>query len=769
MDGIFKSACVAALSLFPTLAFGGSFTDGGYWDSRFNTISSRAIVDVAADDSRRLLVWGQSLPVAVPLPGSVMVARWDGLRWDVLAKGGVPPNTVLARGEQIYAAGKFTSMNGVPAANIAEFRNGVWSPLAEGVNSTVNSIAVLGTNLLAGGSFTQAGSVAAPFVAKWNGTEWSAVGTGITGIVSRIATSADDAVAAWTTGVAVAISRLNGADWERMGTFAMKDGSAANVRAVLWTSAGLFAGGHFNAVDGQNVTNVARWDGTNWKQWAAGRLEGQVESFAAIGSRIFASGDLVEKQVGATNRFALAEVRESDFTKELNGEAKFGRTVTASGSELFVVTQPFLSSLSGTEQNFFTDTFGLIWHHNGDDWGLVSNIPQFLPGFHEIAESPEGLVGTVTRRVGFLTNPLIWTGKQFALTEVEPPADGGRIEMQYLMVEWNSAVYAQATKFKSGEPARDLLMSLTNRVWHSATLPLDGQITALGLYNGKIAAVVRTVDTVEHWNVWLWDGVAWTPIGGDFDGFMQAIATFKGELYVGGSAANSGGMPVNRLARFDGSNWSGVDGGVTAATEPKITRLTADGEKLYVGGFFQSAGGFGATNLATWDGVKWQPIPGFTNGAVSTLALSEEGLLAVGGNFRYVDGLDAGGVAIWNGSEWSTLGTNVVKSTGLNLGRALWRGRDLFVAGSFTSFDGILSQTFGIWHHPGLLLNIQFAGDSSDISIETTGAAPRDFMLEETSDFVNWAPLGSNSLGNNRPWIVNATSPNRFIRAKAVN
>lgn len=769
MQGVLRTVRVVVLAFISSASLAQSFTNGGYWDSRFNTMSSRPTVDVLADDSRRLLVWGQNLPVSVPLPGTVAVARWDGLRWEVLAKSPVPPITMIARGDQLYAAGKFSSMNGVPAANIAEFRNGLWAPLAEGLNSTANSIALLGTNLLAGGLFTQAGSVPARYIAKWNGTTWSAMGTAITGGVSRLATSSQSAYAAWTSGSNTAISIFNGADWDRIGTFSMKDGSLANVRALMWTSAGLFAGGHFNSVNGQDGTNIARWDGTNWQQWAGGALDGQVENFASIGSRIFASGDLLEKFAASTNRFALAEVREFDFTKELNGEAKLGRTVTSGGSELFVATQPFLPSLSGTEQNFFTDTFGLIWHHNGDEWGLVSNIPQFLPNFREIADSPEGLVATVTRRVGFLTNPLIWNGARFALTEVEPPVDGGRIEMQYQLVNWNSRLYAQATKFKTAEPARDLLMSLTNGVWRSASLPLDGQITALGLYKDKIAAALRTVDASEHWNIWLWDGSQWTSIGGDFDGFIGAIATFQGELYVGGTAVNSGALQVNRIARYDGTNWSAVGKGVTAATDPRILKLTASDEKLYVAGFFQQAGSGAATNLATWNGLQWAPIPGIVNGAVAAIALSKDGFLAVGGNFRYVDGLDTGGIAIWNGSQWATVGTNAVNSAGLTNVRLLWRGHDLFAAGSFTSFDGILSQNFGVWHHPGLLLNTKLFAAPSTLQIETTGGAPREFSLETTPDFLNWLPLQLNALANSRPWFINVTNPHQFIRAKGTN
>lgn len=765
MKALLHFCAILALALIPAWA-GTTPTDGGYWDSRFNTMSSRATVDVTADDNRRLLVWGQSLPVASPLPGNTSVARWDGRKWEVLAKT-VVPAVVVARGNQVFAGGKFSSINGVAATNIAVLENGAWAPLAEGVNSNVTSIAFLGTNLIAGGSFTRAGSVTTPSIALWNGAAWSAMGAGLTVVVSRVATSIDTAYAAWTSGSNTVISLWNGSDWQQLGMFSMSDGSAANVRALRFVEGALFAGGRFNSLDGQAITNIARWDGAAWTQWAGSKIQGQVESFTSAASKIYASGDLVEVTETATNRFALAQIREGDFTKELNGEAKFGRTTASIGSEVFVVTQPFLPPLVATEQNFFYDTSGLIWHFSGDAWGLVSNIPQSLPVFREMADSPEGLIAAVTPHLGVI-NPLVWTGNRFEVTTIEPQPAGARLEIKNLLVQKGASVYAQATQFKSGEPSRDLLVCLSNRVWRAATLPIDGQFTALGLYNEKIAASVRTVDTTDHWNIWLWDGAQWTNIGGDFNGIIISIASFNGELYAAGRPLHSGTTPINRLARFDGTKWISVGNGIAGPVEPLVVQLLPVADRLYVGGIFEQAGGIQATNLATWDGTNWQPVPGLTNGAIMTMAASSDGLIAIGGSFRYIAGLDAGGVAFLDGAQWSTLGTNISGSNGFNVIDLLWRDHDLFAGGSFNSFNGTLSQNFGIWHHPGVVLASRFSTNGY-MTVTTTGAVPNSFSLEETTDFSTWTSLGESSIGNDRPWIIAPANARGFVRAKLGN
>jgi hypothetical protein len=219
------------------------------------------------------------------------------------------------------------------------------------------------------------------------------------------------------------------------------------------------------------------------------------------------------------------------------------------------------------------------------------------------------------------------------------------------------------------------------------------------------------------------------------------------------------------LARFNGTTWNSVGDGVTAPFDPLIITLVSDDRKLYVGGFFQQASGIQATNLATWDGTNWAAMPGLTNGDIKTIAFSADGLLAVAGSFRYIDGLDAGGIALWDGSHWTTLGTNVGQITGLNIIRLLWRGHDLFAAGSFTSFDGILSQNFGIWHHPGVILNVR-PTPPSVLSVTTTGAVPKDFSLEATDDFITWSSLGTPAIGNDRPWALNPAKTREFVRAR---
>ena len=135
----------------------------------------------------------------------------------------------------------------------------------------------------------------------------------------------------------------------------------------------------------------------------------------------------------------------------------------------------------------------------------------------------------------------------------------------------------------------------------------------------------------------------WEYVGGGTDNTVYTLAFDADTLYAGGSFNTAGGTAARQVARFDPTTaqWSSVGGGVTqSGGGPVVYTLTfgPDGD-LYVGGAFNEIDGLAANNLARWDGTSWSGVGGGVTGttggstAVTALVFDGGGNLYVGGSF----------------------------------------------------------------------------------------------------------------------------------------
>ncbi|MBM4112703.1 MAG: hypothetical protein FJ253_04910 [Phycisphaerae bacterium] len=215
-------------------------------------------------------------------------------------------------------------------------------------------------------------------------------------------------------------------------------------------------------------------------------------------------------------------------------------------------------------------------------------------------------------------------------------------------------------------------------------------------------------------NVARWNGSSWSAMGNGLDGSVFTFAAYddgSGDgpaLYTGGWFTKSGATVVNRIARWNGSEWTpvgeGVDSGVHALAVWDDGR--GRGPSLYVGGFFSNAGREFAQNIARWDGANWSALPLQIAGAVQSLAVHDDGtgggkqLYAGGGMFIPVGAaFPFAGVAKWDGAEWSLLqgGTDnvVFRVFGTTSGSAV--GNALYAGGSFLAVAGLPAKFMARW------------------------------------------------------------------------
>jgi PKD repeat protein len=199
-----------------------------------------------------------------------------------------------------------------------------------------------------------------------------------------------------------------------------------------------------------------------------------------------------------------------------------------------------------------------------------------------------------------------------------------------------------------------------------------------------------------------WNGSGWRPmpasgegISGDLDAYhaVVALAWAGTNLYAGGDFTVAGGVVANHVAKWDGTEWSGLGSGTNGGNaNGPVSAVAWDGTNLYAGGYFRTAGGVAANYIAKWDGSEWSALGTGLDDCVNDLTCGGGNLYA-GGAFTTAGGVSASYIAKWNGSEWSALGAGLEDG----VSAMAWDGANLYVGGWFTSAGGVPANHIAKW------------------------------------------------------------------------
>jgi trimeric autotransporter adhesin len=204
---------------------------------------------------------------------------------------------------------------------------------------------------------------------------------------------------------------------------------------------------------------------------------------------------------------------------------------------------------------------------------------------------------------------------------------------------------------------------------------------------------------------------SWQLLGGELTngvgGPVYALATFAGNLYVGGTFESAGGLSASGIARWDiqRRRWSSLGGGVASVENTwvypgHVYAIAADSHSVFVGGMFLMADADTVGNLARWDiaSQSWSAAcksdVNRTNGVINALAL-DGGSLYVGGTFTQVADIVASRVARWDLVEnaWHPMGAGL---NGPVLALNSYGGR-IVAAGSFAASGAAPARNIAEW------------------------------------------------------------------------
>jgi hypothetical protein len=589
-------------------------------------------------------------------------------------------------GPRLVVGGSFSLAGDLRVDGIAAFdpATGQWSPLP-GLLGQVLSLAVLPNGLLIAGGLFATPAPSGTVLQVWTGTAWTAAIPQPNAIaVDALAVSPNgELYAACATGFGVELQQFVSGGWQLVGTAAAGAlTSILSIEALAFdTNGDLLIGGAFGAIDSVAAAGVARWNGSSWSAIGSG-VDGAVHDLLVTSSgALFASG-----------MFAVGSPPVAANVAQWNGSSW---QALGSGTQSTVL--PFYAGAYALAESagsvVAAGQFDLaggvpafkVAQWNGSVWSAMGGgIEQY--GAFGAPSSVQALHRTSS-------------GALFAVGDFRTV--GGRDGVG--LARWSGSTWAPARAVGVGNGTTAVHRTLTGEVYLGGSfLDIDGVVC-----NG----IARRV------------GNGWQPLGSGIDdpfGIGPAVTTVcslpSGDVVVGGGFPSAGGVPAPALAIWNGTNWSSLGSGLanSAGSQPWVQALHVAGNgDLYVAGSFDLAGGVAVDSVARWNGSQWSAVgSGLGPALLSAVASSPIGEVYIAGLFATGGSFQNGRIAVAVGGSWQTIGT----ANGPVFDLVVLPGGALLAAGAFQSIDGQLVGCVARWSG-GVWAPLGGLGTTSSISM----------------------------------------------------
>src|SRR4051812_32090434 len=361
-------------------------------------------------------------------------------------------------------------------------------------------------------------------------------------------------------------------------------------------------------------------------------------------------------------------------TGDENWDARFEQPISTHGSVSHMVVSDKRLYVAGSFIKAGGDSATNIAKWDGTNWSALGS----------------GLNGTIRSLSASGSN--VYVSGNFVL-----PGRGS-----FGLISWNGAAWTGVdagdfsgsivTAYRNGVCSNLLYMEGTNRtLLGEVTNGWISTVAAAGdnLYVGGIFASINGLPIT---NMARWDGTNWSGLGGGIDYSVSNYSSFfrlaadDTALYAAGRFTNLSGVSVTNIAKWDGTNWSGLGPGLSFPTNEPIWAFAVSGQNVYAFGRFGSDQA-NSWNLAHWHGGEWTMIPWKTYPPVAMAA--DAGGLYVGEKFTSLGDKSVNGIGYWTGTEWDDLAGGLV-DTGSIETMAL-HGNDVIVGGNFYSVGGLFA------------------------------------------------------------------------------
>jgi hypothetical protein len=234
----------------------------------------------------------------------------------------------------------------------------------------------------------------------------------------------------------------------------------------------------------------------------------------------------------------------------------------------------------------------------------------------------------------------------------------------------------------------------TNELGAFSMATFRGQLVVGGDFTNAANPALR--------NIALYDGQEWQPLGGGLAHAAEGLAANDHFLYASYRANDFESQPRYAVARWDGTNWVQLGTNLFAADFIQRIFLGPD-DTVYAIGSISTVGNQTVAGLARWNGQRWEPLfSGTFNGLSGYTGTAygfaeHQGQIYLGGIFKAAGDLVSEGVARWDGSRWNEVGSGGQGEMPSQVRTLVSSGPRLFAGGGFTNMGGAAAANTAAW------------------------------------------------------------------------
>ncbi len=270
------------------------------------------------------------------------------------------------------------------------------------------------------------------------------------------------------------------------------------------------------------------------------------------------------------------------------------------------------------------------------------------------------------------------------------------------------------------------------------------------LPNGDIVAGgnFSLIGGVAANNIARWNGTAWQPLGAGVTGTVRSmVVTPNGTVVVGTFAGPGTGVDANGIALWDpAAGWTAIGLGATGqSAQVGTVHLLPNGDILGAGTFVLPT--WSGNTVARWDGSDWTEVGGGIHGIVLAFTELPNGDLCAGGFFSSAAGMPANNIARLVNNSWEAIGAGLGSSPNHQVFTLTTAPNDdVYAAGFFASSPTTTNASLSI-------LSTNCSATTTTLGSGSTGSGGLNVLTPDNQPYVG-ATFQATGTGLGSPALV---------------